>query len=90
MKQISPLLSNQSNIQVETPNRTRGVVDAINSNRYNDSRLISEITALRQDVNTLNDKMGNLQVVMDSGPLVGAIAPKMDRELGNIYRRNNR
>ena len=90
MREISPLITNQSNIQVETPNRTRGVVDAINSNRYNDTRLISEITGLRNDVNTLNDKMGNLQVVMDSGPLVGAIAPKMDTELGTIYRRRNR
>ena len=59
-------------------------------NKLDDSRIVSELNALRTDVNNLNENMANLQVVMDSGSLVGAIAPKMDDELGSIYRRRNR
>ena len=76
--------------QMEIANHQAATLAAMQANRYDDSKLINEVAGLRNDVNTLNDKMGNLQVVMDSGPLVGAIAPKMDTELGTIYRRRNR
>ena len=76
--------------QMEIANHQAAALAAMQANRYDDSKLINEVAGLRNDVNTLNDKMGNLQVVMDSGPLVGAIAPKMDTELGTIYRRRNR
>ena len=77
---------NQINPDTE---RTR-MMEAMNASKYNDSRVVGELANLRQDLNNLGDKVGNLQVVMDSGPLVGAIAPKMDTELGTIYRRRNR
>lgn len=82
---FTPLL-NQINPNVDRSN----MIEALNATRYNDSRVVGELNNLRQDLNNLGDKVGNLQVVMDSGPLVGAIAPKMDTELGTIYRRRNR
>lgn len=40
------------------------------------------INELRGDVETLTRQMTNLQVVMDTGTLVGAISPEMDMRLG--------
>lgn len=76
--------------QINLANRQAATIDAIKSNQYDDTHIVNELSGLRQDINALNDKMGNLQVVMDTGPLVGAIAPKMDTELGTIYKRRNR
>ena len=73
---------------LNTPNQNNPNGTTIN--KLDDSRIVSELNALRTDVNNLNENMANLQVVMDSGSLVGAIAPKMDDELGSIYRRRNR
>ena len=82
---FTPLL-NQINPNVDRAN----MIEALNATRYNDSRIVGELNNLRQDINNLNDKVGNLQVVMDSGALVGSIGQKMDTELGTIYRRRNR
>jgi hypothetical protein len=76
--------------QINLANRQAATIDAIKSNQYDDTHIVNELSGLRQDINTLNDKMGNLQVVMDTGPLVGAIAPKMDAELGTICKRRTR
>lgn len=73
------------------PNVDRSnMIEALNATKYNDSRIVNEVDNLRRDINELSDKVGNLQVVMDSGALVGSIGPKMDTELGTIYRRRNR
>lgn len=51
--------------------------------------MVSEIRALREDMNTMTERVTNLQIVMDGGQLVGAIAPTMDNALGrrNAMRR---
>ena len=50
--------------------------------------IIAELQALREEMSILGDNMADMQVVMDSGALVGAITPGVDRALGmrNIYR----
>lgn len=50
--------------------------------------VVAELGLLRGDVNNLNTAMNGMQVVMDSGQLVGAIAQPMDNALGkrNTYR----
>jgi hypothetical protein len=93
MASISPLMPPTANPmhQITLPGQSNeDIAAAIRASQYDDTNLVNQVAGLRQDVTTLNDKMGNLQVVMDSGPLVGAIAPKMDVELGTIYRRKNR
>lgn len=45
--------------------------------------IIAELKALRSDMTEMGDKIAGMQVVMDSGRLVGAIAPDMDRALGS-------
>lgn len=55
-------------------------LEALNSN----ADVVSAITDLRYDVNQLNNAMSSMQVVMDSGQLVGSIARGMDSALGRI------
>ena len=44
--------------------------------------IVMEIRALREDMATMNDELANMQVVMDTGALVGATASSMDKALG--------
>lgn len=53
-----------------------------NKVKVDNAEVVSAITDLRKDVNGLKDSMSNLQVVMDTGATVGALAPGIDRELG--------
>lgn len=50
--------------------------------------IIAELQAMREEMAAMGEDIANMQVVMDSGALVGAIAPGMDNALGmrNIYR----
>lgn len=63
-------LSNMlNNIQASIPdNSNDDVVEAING--------------LRSDMDIMNAKIANMQIVMDSGELVGAIASPLDNQLG--------
>lgn len=53
-------------------------------------RIITSMTYIYDELASLKDTMANLQVVMDSGLLVGALAPGMDMELGRRTVRKGR
>ena len=55
---------------------------SVNKVTVDNSDVVSEINALRRDIGELKDSMSNMQVVMDTGATVGALAPGIDRELG--------
>lgn len=59
--------------------------DDIQNGRYDGSNVVSEIQSLRSDVNKLNESISHMQVVMDSGALVGSIAAPMDSALGRRH-----
>lgn len=46
------------------------------------AEIINELRALREDITILGDEMADMQIVMDTGALVGATAGPMDRALG--------
>ena len=48
----------------------------------NISRISDEITSLRDDVRNLGTAIKNIRLVMNTGAVVGAIGPEMDRYLG--------
>ena len=56
------------------------IIDAINN--INNDDVVREISQLRNDISTLQSAMTNLQVVMNTGVLVGQIVEPMDRALG--------
>lgn len=50
----------------------------------------SKLDTMQQTLAALLDKLDNLQLVLDTGAVVGGIAPAMDVELGNIRIRKGR
>jgi hypothetical protein len=54
------------------------------------SRIVSSLADLKTELYELGEKMANLQVVMDTGATVGALAPGMDMELGRRIVRKQR
>ena len=73
---ISANLSSQSSIMQD-------VISALESNSKSDySSILIGMNDLRKDLAAYTNQLANLQVVMDSGTLVGAITPQMDSALG--------
>ncbi|MDO5397614.1 MAG: tape measure protein [bacterium] len=54
------------------------------------SKLSAAIDSLRADFNNMASKLESMQVVLDSGALVGEIAPDMDNALGGFAAMNRR
>lgn len=46
------------------------------------TQVVNELRSLRKDMNFMTEQIAGMQIVMDSGQLVGAIAPGMDDALG--------
>ena len=46
------------------------------------ARIVEELKAMRQDMTYMAEQINGMQVVMDSGALVGQIATPLDREFG--------
>ena len=53
-------------------------------------KLTTAIDSLRADFNDMASKLERMQVVLDSGALVGEIAPDMDSALGGLAKMNRR
>ena len=49
---------------------------------YNDAGVIEAINDLTNRVDNLNDSMTSMKIVLDTGATVGALAPAMDKQLG--------
>lgn len=61
-----------------------------NAPRFESNSIVNAINELRGDVTTLNEEMKNMQVVMDSGQLVGSIGRRMDSYLGRTEQYRGR
>lgn len=72
-------------------NKNRAISRSIQADaNYNDSNLIDVVNKLYTNVRELGDKLTNMQVVLDSGSLVGGIASPMDSALGIRSIRSSR
>ena len=63
-------------------------LDQANSSR--NQAIVSTIEGVRKDITVLGERIENLEMVMDSGEVVGALTPKMDKSLGKRIARKNR
>lgn len=61
-----------------------------NGIEVNNKDVVGVINQLREDVTDLNSKVGNLQVVMDTGALVGQISQPINNRLGRQAIRRGR
>lgn len=57
---------------------------------YNDSGVREDIRALEGRIAQVGEAIENLEMVTDTGKLVGEMAPKMDKKLGDRAKRNGR
>ena len=48
-----------------------------------DDRIVNAIQDLRSDMAALSERVGQMQMVLDTGALVGEITPAIDQELGD-------
>ena len=67
-----------SNLQNEQWNSQNALLNATMDN----SDVVSAIDTLNEEVATLKDVMTNLQIVLDTGIMVGAMTPAIDQQLG--------
>ena len=54
------------------------------------NKIVPMLTSINDRVNKLAEEMEEMQIVMDTGALVGAIAPDVDNALGGIAKMNLR
>lgn len=78
-----------STIPTSMTSKLAASVDTSSINMDN-SRIVDSLGILQEQFAELRDVMTNMQVVMDSGQLVGALAPGMDAELGRRVVRKER
>lgn len=58
------------------------ILEAQNGVTVNNKDVISTILSIRQDISNLSEQVGKMQVVMDTGALVGQISSPIDNLLG--------
>lgn len=77
-----------ANRSIDLAARTSFTADSAIESRTNGANkdVVNAVSALRDDVASLRDVVGNLKVVMDGGALVGQITDKMDDALGKKAR----
>jgi len=82
---INPQLENLSGITnllgAEINSGFSGLKDVFGSQS---ASIVEVIDRLRSDVNSLTEKVDGLQIVMDTGTLVGELAPGMNMRLGQM------
>lgn len=80
--QRSSMLANQANASMETNVNKTITID--------NHKAVDAITKLNNDLLALGDRISGLQVMLDSGALVGQIAPQMNSALGMTALRTAR
>ena len=76
---MSVVSKNQNGLAYQFGDAISKLADA---NTQSNGQIVGAIDGLKSDLSDLVDKVSQLQVVMDTGELVGAISPEMDRSLG--------
>lgn len=83
----SAQLANQIQYQLET---NRAIQNFNAQVEYDDSNMIYEIQSMHSDMMKMQEAISRMKVTMDTGALVGQIAPRMDKTLGQRSSRGRR
>ena len=75
-------MSNASGIAGITARNASAISSQINQNESDLSGIIGAISSVNNRIDALGEKMASMQIVLNSGALVGQIAGDMDRNLG--------
>jgi ABC-type transporter Mla subunit MlaD len=51
---------------------------------YDDRNVVEAVAAMNDRIAQLSEDIANLQIVLDTGILAGALTPKIDRKLGDL------
>lgn len=89
-RQLDTLFSREYALQIQNAGYSRSRMDEIGSLTNTlrdglssgDDRIVGAIQELRGDMAALADQVGRMQMVLDTGALVGEISPAIDQELG--------
>ena len=89
-RQLDTLFSREYALQIQNAGYSRSRMDEIGSLTdtlrsglsSGDDRIVAAIQELRGDMAALTDQVGRMQMVLDTGTLVGEISPAIDQELG--------
>ena len=90
MSNLDPSLSASMRLAGTINRSMSGDVSIQNELKVDNSDVVSAINALQTDINNLGEKVGKLQVILDTDVLVGELAEPMNKSLGTIYSRNRR
>lgn len=73
-----------SDVSLDLDKATLDKIDYSNNlmDGYSNNNIVDALTLLNGDVNKLNENMASMQIVMDTGALVGQMAQPMDNALG--------
>ena len=75
-------MSNASGVAGITARNASAISSQINQNGSDLSGIIGAISSVNDRIDALGEKMASMQIVLNSGALVGQIAGDMDRNLG--------
>lgn len=78
----SVVMSNASDIASITARNASAVSNQIDQNGSDFSGIVGAISSVNARIDALGEKMSNMQIVLNSGALVGQISGDIDRNLG--------
>lgn len=78
-----------ANQQLAEEHKAREYAESKSSSHWEEA-LVSEFREFRGDMAEYNDNVTNMQLVMDTGALVGATASSMDKEMGTRWEMSKR
>lgn len=90
-RKLDTLFSREYALQIQNAGYSRNQLDGISSLTdtlrdglsSGDDRIVNAIQDLRSDMAALSERVGQMQMVLDTGALVGEITPAIDQELGD-------
>lgn len=81
---IGDLLNTNKTIELaNTAKISSAAVESVNTSQNNNASIVDAMTSMKDEMASMLERLGNLQVVMDNGALVGQLSAPMDRALGN-------